>query len=188
MQRSTKVPRAYLGAVNASPKNVDAGQFVADAVVPDTVLFIIGMRINRWRRVRSWWPVVVAMPRMLKELSSSNAGLLNAETFWRGRVFAVIQYWRSAEELGAYSRDNRYLHAPAWGAFNKQAAATGDVGIFHETYVVRGDAIESVYGNMVPFGLAKAYGWVPRAQRRGRTDAHHRLPTTEPDFVEQHSG
>ncbi len=188
MQPSTKVPRSYLGAVDASPKQVNAGQYVADVVTEDTVVFVIGMRVNRWRRVRSWWPTLVAMPRMLKELSSADAGLLNAELLWRGRAFVVVQYWRSAEELGAYARDSRFQHAPAWGAFNKKAAATGDVGIFHETYVVSRDAIESLYGNMPPFGLAKAHGCVPRGERRGRTDAHRRLATTEPELVERANG
>lgn len=184
MSRAGRVPRAYQGAADKAPKGVMGGQAVARVEVEDPVLFVIGMRVNRWRRLRTWWPVFLAMPRMLKELEKSDAGLLNAHILWAGRVFLVVQYWRSAEELGAYARDPRFRHAPAWGAFNKRAAGRGDVGIFHETYVVPRDRIESLYGNMVPFGLAKAHGAVDRAALDGHTVAHRRLATTEPEYVE----
>ena len=184
MSRSTRVPRAYQGAAQAAPKRVTGGQTIAYLATADPVVFLIGMRVNRWRRVRSWWPVFTAMPRMLEELRAADVGLLNAHTFWSGRVFLVVQYWRSAEELGAYARNPKLAHAPAWGEFNKRAAAGGDVGIFHETYVVPGDRIESLYGNMVPFGLGKAHGVVDRADRTAFTRAHERLATTEPDYVE----
>ena len=64
------------------------------------------------------------------------------------------------------------------------AAATGDVGIFHETYVVPADRVESVYGNMTAFGLAAAFGSVERGRGQGRTTAHERLESTEPDYVD----
>ena len=177
-----RVPRAYASA--RTPKGVRSGQFVADPDLEDVVVFVIGMRINRLRKVRSWWPTFVGMPRMLRELAQADRGLLGVHSFFGGRTLLTVQYWRSAEELGAYARDMSLSHAPAWGAFNKDAAATGDVGIFHETYVVPRDRIETVYGNMTEFGLAAAVGSVERGERRGRTVAHERLETTEPDYVD----
>lgn len=179
----TKVPRAYLGAAQLAPAGVNAGQHVAQVTGTDTVVFLIGMRVNRWRKIRSWWPVFAAMPRMLGELKSLDAGLLSARTFWSGRMFVVIQYWRSPEELGAYARNSQLQHAPAWAAFNKRAAATADVGIFHETYVVKPDAIETLYGNMPTVGLAAAHGWISRADQPRKTSANERLQTTEPDYA-----
>ena len=176
-----RVPRAY--ATTRAPKGVRSGQFVADPDLEDVVVFVIGMRINRLRKVRSWWPTFVGMPRMLRELAEADGGLLGVQSFFAGRTLVTIQYWRSAEELGAYARDASMSHTPAWGAFNKEAAATGDVGIFHETYVVPSDRIETVYGNMTEFGLAKAVGSVERGSR-AQTTAHRRLETTEPDYVE----
>ncbi|UFN44736.1 DUF4188 domain-containing protein [Nocardioides okcheonensis] len=180
---SRRVPRAYAAAEGRAPRGVRSGQVVADPQGDDVVVFVIGMRINRLRKVRSWWPSFVGMPKMLRELAEADRGLLGVQTFWAGRVLLTIQYWRSAEELGAYARDASLSHAPAWGAFNKRAAATGDVGIFHETYVVPSDRIESVYANMTDFGLARAVGAVPRGERSGTT-AHERLDTTEPDYVD----
>ncbi len=178
-----QVPRGYEDAVAAVPKAVRPGQFVAAPPSEEVVVFLIGMRINRLRRVRSWWPSFVGMPRMLRELQAADLGLLGAHTFWAGRTFLVVQYWRSAEELGAYARDTTLSHAPAWAAFNKRAASTGDVGIYHETYVVPRAGVESLYGNMVPFGLAAALGLRDRSEAASPTAAQRKLGATEPDYV-----
>ena len=37
----------------------------------DFVVFLIGMRINKPWKVHQWWPVITAMPRMLKELENA---------------------------------------------------------------------------------------------------------------------
>lgn len=183
MSVSRRVPRAYRTAAAAAPKGVKGGQYVADPQGDEVVVFVIGMRINRWRRVRSWWGAFTAMPRMLAELQESDQGLLGVRTYWSGRVFLTVQYWRSAAELGAYARNASMRHVPAWGAFNKDAAGTGDVGIFHETYVVASAGIESLYGNMPEFGLAAAVGAVERGAG-SRVAAHEQMQTSEPDYVD----
>ena len=186
MSSTRRVPRAYRGAAGAAPRGVQGGQYVAEVPSADPVVFVIGMRINRWRRLSSWWPVFTGMPRMLAELKSRDAGLLGARSYWSGRTLLTLQHWRSAEELGAYARDPSFRHARAWREFNKRAAAKADVGIFHETYVVPRDRIETLYANMPAFGLAAAHGslrrGVPTARR---TAAHGRLDSTEPEYAEE---
>jgi hypothetical protein len=179
-----RVPRGYAGAQDRAPRGVQGGQVVADLGDRDPVVFVIGMRINRWRKVGTWWPVFTGMPRMLAELQRTDAGLLGAHTFWAGRNFLTVQYWRSAEELGAYARDTSFKHAAAWAAYNKKAAGTGDVGIFHETYVVPKDRVETVYGNMKSFGLAAAFGARPRGTLPEEATAHQRLGKEPPEYVE----
>ena len=93
----------------------------------------------------------------------------------------VLQYWRSAEDLRSLREGHGRAHAPAWAAFNKSGAtATGDVGIFHETYVVPRDGIETRYANMPATGLAAAFAALPRSQRTapdaGRRPAGRRGP------------
>ena len=139
------------------------------------VLFLIGTRINRWRAVSRWRPVVAAMPRMLKELAEAPArGLLGWRTaLMPPREIMVVQYWRSFEALESYARAAELAHLPAWRAFNRSAKdAGGAVGIWHETYVIGAHAREAVYVDMPPFGLGKATGLVPasgaRAEARGR--------------------
>ena len=180
----TRVPRAYAGAARRAPRGVAGGSFCADLIGDEAVLFVIGMRVNRWRKLRSWLPTFVAMPRMLRELSAeAHSPLLHVRTYWSGRVFLTLQYWRSVEELGAYARDSSRLHAPAWARFNRTAAASSDIGIFHETYRVTADSFESLYGNMPPFGLAAAQQLVPRGSR-GRPETVRRMGQQDPELVD----
>jgi hypothetical protein len=172
-------PRHFAGIEARAPQGVVPGPQLADVGAEEAVVFVIGMRVNRWRRVRSWLPVVRAMPGMLAELAEHpEDGLLHARTYWSGRVVMVLQYWRSVEDLGRYARSAQRRHAPAWAAFNASAApGNGDVGIFHETYVVPADSIESRYANTPPVGLAAAYATMPRVGGWRRTRAEERVTT-----------
>ena len=179
-----QVPRGFRDAERSAPAGVRGGQYLATPDGDECVVFLVGMRINRWRRVRSWWGPFTAMPRMLAQLQAHpEAGLLGARSFWSGRVLMVIQYWRSAEHLGAYARDSGLAHQPAWAAFNSAGAGSGDVGLFHETYVVPAQGVESLYANMPAFGLGLAHSSVPR-RPRARTRAQERMGQRDPEFVD----
>jgi hypothetical protein len=83
---------------------------------------------------------------------------------------------RSFEALEAYARDRDGLHQPAWAAFNRAARdARGDVGIWHETYLVKAEQYESIYSGMPPTGLGAAGTLEPatgtREDARGRLAA-----------------
>ena len=120
------------------------------------VVFLIGMRVNRWWKVGQWLRVALAMPRMLRELDAHpELGFLGAES-WFGRTTVMVSYWRSMEQLHAYAKSRTAGHLPAWKAFNKAVGTNGDVGIWHETYKSRPGDYENVYVNMPPFGLANA--------------------------------
>ena len=123
----------------------------------------------------------MAMPRMLKELSQNNDfGLLGYEV-WFGRTIIVVEYWRSTDKLLAYAKDRDAQHLPAWKTFNKAIGTSGDVGIWHETYVVAPNAFETMYVNMPPFGLGKAARLVPATGSRQTAEGRLRSPSrTEP--------
>jgi hypothetical protein len=110
------------------------------------------------------------MPKMLKELERSpDSGFLGA-TFGPK---VIVQYWRSFDHLERYARSADRLHWPAWVAFNQRMAnSREDVGIWHETYLVRANEYEAVYSGMPPFGLGRAGKLVPATGRhetaRGR--------------------
>lgn len=126
----------------------------------DFVVFLIGMRINKFWKLHKWLPVARAMPRMLKELAAKD----KKETGFLGAEFSfgtIVQYWRSFEQLEAYARDRNSLHYPAWKAFNTKIKSNGDVGIWHETYKVHAGEYECVYNNMPPKGLGKIAELVP---------------------------
>lgn len=119
------------------------------------VVFLIGIRINSLWKVNKWWPVAMAMPRMVTELSQRpESGFLHAES-WFGRTTIMVQYWRSMEQLLAYARDKEAEHLPAWRAFNRAVGTNGSVGIWHETYVANPGTYENIYVNMPAFGLGK---------------------------------
>jgi hypothetical protein len=130
------------------------------------VVFIIGMRINKFLSFRKWLPVSKAMPAMLRELyANKQLGFLHVETSISWRSITTIQYWRSFEHLHAYAHARDAAHLPAWAAFNRSVGSDGTVGIWHETYQVAANRYECVYGNMPRYGLAVAAEHVPAVGR-----------------------
>ncbi len=126
------------------------------------VVFLIGVRLNRWWKVGSWGPVFSAMPRMLAELAKQpEMGLLHARSHFGLRSAMLVQYWRSYDHLEAYAQNRDAAHLPAWRAFNSAIGTNGDVGIWHETYVIAPGAYEAIFVNMPPFGLGSAGRLVP---------------------------
>lgn len=132
----------------------------------DFVVFLIGMKINRFWKIHKWLPVAMAMPKMLNELMANPAsGFLGFEQYGAFKnVF--VQFWRSFEQLEAYAKDRNGEHYPAWKAFNENIKSNGDVGIWHETFKVRAGEYECVYNNMPPRGLRKVGTLVPATGKR----------------------
>ncbi len=125
------------------------------------VVFLIGMRVNRIWACHRWFPVAIAMPRMLAELRRKpELGMLGGE-MWGGRTTLMVQYWRSVEDLLAYAKNRDAEHLPAWRAFNRAVGNSMDVGIWHETYIAGPGRYENIYTNMPPFGLGKVGTVVP---------------------------
>jgi len=121
------------------------------------VVFLIGARINKPWKVWKWFPVALAMPRMLAELARRpELGLLHARNMFSFPDTMVIQYWRSFEHLEAYAKNRDLAHLPAWQGFNRAVGSNGDVGIWHETYRIEPGRYETIYNNMPPFGLGMA--------------------------------
>ena len=142
----------------------------------DFVVFLIGMRINKWWRIDQWLPVVRAMIRMMKEIHQKpETGFLGYEQ-WNGRTTMMMQYWESFEKLDAYAKDRTGEHFPAWVDFYKRVKDSAAVGIWHETYKISAGNYECVYFNMPKFGLGKignlieAQGKMNTAKERMRND------------------
>ncbi|WP_236077758.1 DUF4188 domain-containing protein [Rhodococcus sp. P1Y] len=135
---------------------VQPGRYTAQ-MDEDFVVFIIGMRINKLRKVHKWFGPFAAMPRMLRELRTHpDKGLLGARMSIGGRTITVVQYWRSFDDLEAFAKNPNDPHLPNWRAFNKKVGVSGDVGVYHETYRVGAGQHESIYSNMPVMGLAEA--------------------------------
>ena len=128
------------------------------------VVFLIGMRVNKPWKLHKWIPAFLAMPRMLRELKAHpEAGCLGHS----GLGPVIVQYWRSFEHLEAYARAKDKAHWPAWVEFNRRVGGSrGDVGIWHETYLIKPGQYETVYSGMPAYGLGKAGKLVPATGTR----------------------
>jgi esterase/lipase superfamily enzyme len=105
------------------------------------------------------------MPRMMRELQARpDAGLLGSISMGT----TMVQYWQSAEKLIAYASDRTGAHYPAWAEFYRRVGKNGDVGIWHETYVVPRHAFESVYVNMPAHGMGTFAKLEPARGKRAR--------------------
>jgi hypothetical protein len=146
--------------------NVIAGRFTAQHN-ESFVVFLIGMRVNKFFAFRKWIMVARAMRPMLQTLyEHPEKGFLGAQTFLTWRGVATVQYWRSFEDLERFARDRDDPHLEAWRRFNKLIGTDGSVGIWHESYLVEAGQYECVYNNMPVFGLAAATKHVPAVGRR----------------------
>ncbi len=139
-------------------------------------VFLIGMRINRAWKVHKWLPVFLAMPKMLFELQRQpDLGFLGGHV-WFGRTILLLQYWRSFEALTGYAKQSDLAHLPAWARFRQKVGNSGDVGIWHETYLIAQGQYESIYHNMPPFGLGQVGELVPATGHRESASKRIRVP------------
>ncbi|MEH7378373.1 DUF4188 domain-containing protein [Neobacillus drentensis] len=146
-------------------KHINTGRYTTENT-EDIVVFIIGMRVNKRLALHKWLPVFNAMPGMIKELytNKDELGFLSMESYFGLRTTAMIQYWRSMEDLHAYAKNEKHLSA--WENFNKKVGNNDAVGIYHETYQIINGSYESIYGNMPHYGLGKALKHIPITSER----------------------
>jgi fumigallin biosynthesis monooxygenase-like protein len=162
---------------------VHRGRFTAD-IDGDFVVFLIGMRFNNPLRVHKWWPVFVAMPKMLRVLGEHpELGCLGTQS-WIARTTLIVQYWRDFESLDRFARDRDLPHLEPWRQFNRRVRDSGDVGIWHETFKVPAGGYEAIYGNMPVFGLARASEHVPVGRRGQSASARIGAATVDEPAVE----
>jgi hypothetical protein len=139
----------------------------------DIVVFIIGMRVNKRLAIHKWLPVATAMPGMIKELyaNKDELGFLSMESYFGMKTTAMIQYWRSVDDLLSYAKNEKHL--TAWKTFNQKVGNNDAVGIYHETYQISKGNYEAIYANMPHYGLGKALNHIPITA--DRNSAHKRL-------------
>ncbi|AWZ07921.1 MULTISPECIES: DUF4188 domain-containing protein [unclassified Streptomyces] len=150
----------------------------------DVVVLLIGMRINHFWAVHHWVPVLLAMPRMLRELAGDRGRGLLGHVLLTGspRTYYVVQYWESKEKLYAYAAAPDMFHHRVWAIVNRKERAgkvRGHVGLWHESYIAPEGSYESIYADMPPYGLGAATGVLPieaRGRRAAARFAHRSNP------------
>ena len=142
---------------------------------PGTAVFLIGMRINSFWRVKEWFPAFMAMPKMLIELGKNpELGLLSFTSWIRWREVVLVQYWQDLDHLMSYATARDREHLPAWKAFNQRTRNASHVGIWHEAYEVHPETSHIVYRDMPPTGMGAAASLVD-------ADAMSHQPATRRD-------
>jgi hypothetical protein len=165
--------------------SVQPGRYTAD-IDGDFVVFLIGMRFNQPGQVRRWWPVFIAMPKMVKAIDQHpELGCLGMHQHL-GRNTLMVQYWRDFDSLDRFARDEQLPHLEPWRAFNRAARASSAVGVWHETYQVSAGHYEAVYVNMPAFGLAQASRQVPVSGKGNLATQRLGITDTEDPGVEQY--
>jgi Domain of unknown function (DUF4188) len=120
------------------------------------VVFLIGARLNRLRSANRMRRVGAQMSKMQRTLAQHpELGCLHTQN-WFGRTSIAVQYWRDFESVERFARDSDLPHLQPWREFNRLIREGGDIGVWHETFLVPAGSHESVYVNMPLFGLAAA--------------------------------
>ncbi|MDX5892612.1 DUF4188 domain-containing protein [Rubrobacter radiotolerans] len=145
------------------------------------VVFMMGVRVNRFLLIWKWLPVLLSLRAMLREVRENRkSGFLGGQTFFSWRSVTLIQYWTSYEDLERYARDPNSGHLPAWRRFNQKVRRSGAVGLWHEAYTVGAAEYEAIYADVPVSGLAKATLHMPAiggreaARRRALREAARR--------------
>lgn len=124
----------------------------------DFVVFLIGAHFKMRDLFRAKW-IGDSFYEMQTDLAARpDSGFLGGKNYFR--VFPIeailVSYWRSFDHLEHFSRSRDELHYPAWLRFYKDVGLKSDIGIWHETYMIRAGEYECIYGNMPKFGLGNA--------------------------------
>ena len=161
------------------------GRYTAE-IEDDFVVFLIGSRQPLLQLIRHNW-VSLSFFKMVNELEANpESGYLGGEFYFRFFPLetVLISYWRSFDDLEYFSRSRDTIHYPAWVRFYKDVGSNSKLGIWHETYMVRANEYECIYGNMPQFGLGKAQqvehkALTGRSRARQRSGNDHKPATAE---------
>lgn len=95
-----------------------------------------------------------AIARDAERAVAEGAGLFLSESFTIARGHhGVLQYWRSFNELDAWS--HRPPHSERWRDALDRMRRKGDLGVYHEVFLVPTESLESIYLDCEPAGLAR---------------------------------
>ena len=135
--------------------------------VEELCLVRLGLVVRKLRGLPFAMRMARAIDRAGAEALGSGAGLLRSERFRAGwDHFGVLQYWMSFEDLERWS--HRPPHSDWWREALDRMRQRGDFGVYHETFLVPKEGVESIYLNCPPVGLA-AFGVTGEAVGRSTT-------------------
>ena len=135
---------------------------------PDLVVIYLGMRVRTWYGVKTLFGFG---PRIDKVGAAGSEGLLHYENniifSLRPLHVGMRWYWRDMDSMVAWAKSEP--HRQWWKDFLKD---TRGVGIWHETYHMRG-GMEAIYNDVRhPVGFS---AFLPMQEARGSLASRHRV-------------
>ncbi len=131
-----------------------------------------GIQCRRWSAWLLMRRLLNNVDRALVEAVRVKAGLLHSERWWSGPLHSgFLQYWSSFDALESWS--HQPPHADWWRDLVHRSRLRGDLGVYHEAFLVPRARMESIYLNCTNTGLAN---FCPTSTaERTRTTARDRL-------------
>lgn len=124
----------------------------------DFVVFHIGARANHKIDGFLNW-MGQAMNKMQQELEENpQLGCLGIENYVGPTGTISVQYWRSQEQLNAWSRSATASHKSPWLKLAKTGFKSTNYAFWHETFLVKDGEYETIYVNCPPMLLGNARG------------------------------
>ena len=124
--------------------------------VSELVLLRMGLRALKWTAWGHIKRLANEVERASARAITEKAGLLHSERVrFEGRHLGFLQYWSGFDALEAWAR--REPHSAWWRSAVERMRSRGDIGVYHEAYIVARDGAESIYMNCPPTGLS-AFG------------------------------
>jgi len=143
------------------------------AALPDSVeeLCLVRIGLMVLKPTAAWFAL-----RMVRAIDAASQqpeiGLLRSERWFAGLGhFVLFQYWASYDQLEAWS--HQAPHSEWWQKANERMRTKRDFAVYHETYLVSRDCVESIYLDCPTVGLA-SFGKTSAAEG-GMTTSRDRL-------------
>ncbi len=135
------------------------------ASLPDSVeelcVIRLGLMVRKLSGLRFASKFGKAIAQSAIEAKAGGAGLLDSERFLiRWNHFGFLQYWSSFQSLEAWS--HRPPHSVWWREALERMRQRADFGIYHETFLVPRQSVESIYLDCPPVGLG-SFGTIGEA-------------------------
>jgi hypothetical protein len=145
------------------------------------VVFLLGAKLNHpFKLAGDAASVGKAMQEMQKELEEHpEYGCLGTENYVGsnddGSTLLTVQYWKSADDLQKYASSSSNEHYSPWKNYLRVFKKSDDVGLWHETFIVKDANYEAVYVNCPSLHLGASRGFDIVDASRGNTTMKGRL-------------
>jgi len=130
------------------------------------VVFLVGININHLWKLHSWIPSILAIPKILNELTYiTESGFLGYQLISHFPP-VIAEYWKSVDDLENHTQYRYEKKYQAWNDFAQKINQNNDVDIWHEIYNVSDGESSRIYNGMPVYGTRKLNQIMPSRDKR----------------------